>query len=423
MKFSGVSDWLSWQSQIHNQSIDMGLDRVRPVFEKLIAQPLAKKTVIVGGTNGKGSTTAFLEALYLAGGYRVGLYTSPHLLNYNERIRLNGEPVSDAELCQAFERVEIARGTTSITYFEFGTLAAFDIFQHNDLDIAILEVGLGGRLDAVNLAEPDVSVVTNVQMDHQAWLGDTREKIAFEKFGIGRAGKPLIFADDDPPANVSTLVNDGQLQLLQIGKDYGYTVQEMSWQWWSKNGKKYGLPHPGLKGDHQYTNAATALMVTESFNEQLPLSINHIKVALSQCQLPGRFQVMSQPNGSMIILDVAHNPHGVQTFVKSLQRLPKIGDHKVVFAMLADKAIEKVIDELKPVVDYWYIAGLDVERGLSADKMHALVLQQGVDSQKIFCFEKVIEAYEAASKKLDNHDKLIVIGSFYTVSEILGHGI
>ncbi len=419
MKFSTVSDWLDWQSKIHAQSIDMGLDRIRSTYNKLISQKLAKKIIIVGGTNGKGSTTAFLEAMYVAAGYRVGVYTSPHLLHYNERIRLQGEPVSDEVLCQVFDHVETAREGVSITYFEFGTLAAFDLFQNNNLDIAILEVGLGGRLDAVNLVEPDVSVVTNIQLDHESWLGDTREKIAFEKFGIGRANKPLIFADDNPPSNIDELVAEQQLNLLQLGSEFGFAIQDMTWQWWSQNSKKFGLPHPRLKGEHQYRNAATALMATECLAEDLPLSMNHIRVGLAQCQLPGRFQVIPQPNESIIILDVAHNPHGIHTFVNNLQSMHKIGNHSVVLAMLADKSVPKIVEALKPVIDRWYIAGLDVDRGLSAKNLQEKVLQQGVNFKDVVCLNTVTEAVNAAKEKLEKYDKLIIIGSFYTVAEAL----
>lgn len=404
----------------------MGLDRIRAVYDRLITQALAKKAIIVGGTNGKGSTTAFLEAIYVAAGYRVGLYTSPHLLNYNERIRLNGEPVSDEILCQAFEHVENARQETSITYFEFGTLAAFDIFQCEQLDIAILEVGLGGRLDAVNLAEPDVSVVTNVQLDHESWLGSTREEIAFEKFGIGRSGKPLVFADAESPANLQTLVNEQEIELHQVGHAFGYNNAGAVWQWWSQNNKRFALPHPGLKGEHQYLNASTALMVTELLSEEIPLSMSHIRVGLGQCQLPGRFQVVQQEDETVIILDVAHNPHGVRAFVKNLQNLHKIGDHHLVLAMLSDKAVVDVVEALKPAVDFWHIAGLNVERGLSSDDLQDIVLKQDIPAKLIFSYETVSDAVRVARKQLEKHDKLIILGSFYTIAEalpLIDHGI
>ena len=213
MKFDSLNDWLNWQENLHVQSIDLGLDRIRPVYEKLLPQGLSGKIVLVAGTNGKGSTSAFLESIYVAAGYRVGVYSSPHLFKYNERIRINGEPVSDEILCQAFENVNNTRGDTSLTYFEFGTLAAFEIFQNAKLDVLILEIGLGGRLDAVNLPEPDVSIVTNIDLDHVSWLGDTREKIAFEKFGIARPDKPLLYADDNPPENLAELLEHYQCKL------------------------------------------------------------------------------------------------------------------------------------------------------------------------------------------------------------------
>jgi len=419
MKFTTVSDWLAWQSQLHSQAMDFGLDRIRPVFDKLLQQALAKNIILVGGTNGKGSSCAFLEAIYVAAGYRVGVYTSPHLLQYNERIRVEGEPVSDDLLCQAFDHVENTRQGISLTYFEFGTFAAFDIFQHSNLDVVILEVGLGGRLDVVNLAEPDVSVITNIQLDHTDWLGDTREQIAMEKLGIARANKPLVLADSNPPENVFSIVKNLNVDFKLIHKDFDYSLNQDSWQFHAADKHKHSLPTPGLKGSHQYHNASTALMVTELLVNELPLSMHHIRTGIANCALPGRFQVINQEN-KMIILDVAHNPHGINAFLDLLQQLPKIGDHKLVFAMLRDKAVADVVALLKPHIDQWYLAEVDVaERALPVNELHQIVTSQQVVDDVINDYASVADAFHQASDKMQAHDKLIVLGSFYTVADVL----
>lgn len=417
-KFSTVAEWLDWQTTLHSQAIDLGLDRIRPVFSRLIQNSLANKTIVVAGTNGKGSTVAFLEAIYVAGGYQVGTYTSPHLKNYNERIRLQGEPVSDDQLCQAFEHVELARKNAHLTYFEFGTLAAFDIFQQQALDVVILEIGLGGRLDVVNLVDADVALITNIALDHMDWLGDTREKIAMEKFGVARSGRPLVFVDEDLPENAREYCEQNNVLLFQFGKDFVYKQQGSVWQWWSENKKYHSLAPPGLMGDHQYKNAAGVLMVVALLENELPLSMPHLRLGLTAATLPGRFQVI--PLGENLqIFDVAHNPHGIQAFIENLKQLPKIGDHLLIFGMLRDKAVSEVIDLLKPHIDQWFLAGIDEPRGLSAVELHQRLIEQGVAEGSIFCFQNTAKAYESARLKLQNHDKLLILGSFYVVADAM----
>ena len=416
MKFDTLDEWLSWQESLHTQSIDMGLDRIRPVFDRLIDKPLATKSIVVGGTNGKGSTSAFLESIYVAAGYRVGVYSSPHLFKYNERVRVNGEQVSDVQLCEAFEKVDKIRGETSLTYFEFGTLAAFNIFQKTKLDVVILEVGLGGRLDAVNLVDADIAIVTNVDLDHESWLGDTREKIAYEKFGIARQNTPVIFADDEPPANVTELCESHQCQLLSIGKDFGFTQQQDSWQWWSENKKLFSLPFPSLHGFHQLKNASTALLAVHLLADALPVSMAHIRVGLSKAVLPGRFDVVQEAN-NLIIFDVAHNPHGIRAFVKQLNQIPKLGNNYLVLGMLEDKNLEAVIGELESQVDYWYLGGLSIPRGLSVSDLQTRVSSVVQDKNNVSAFENVEKAFVTAYQQLKTNDKLLVLGSFYTVAE------
>lgn len=421
MKFNTVADWLDWQTQLHSQAVDLGLDRIRPVFSRLVTNPLAGKTILVGGTNGKGSTVAFLEAIYTAAGYQVGTYTSPHLISYNERIRLQGDPVSDAQLCEAFEHVEQARGNDHLTYFEFGTLAAFDIFQRQSLDVVILEIGLGGRLDVVNLADADVSLITNIALDHTDWLGDTREKIAMEKIGISRANKPLVFVDEDLPDNARAYCNQHNVDLYQAGKDFQYKLTEKAWHWSSSDKKYLSLTPPGLSGEHQFKNAAGVLMVVSLLGQALPLSMPHIRLGLSGATLPGRFQVeqLAGDGQNIQIFDVAHNPHGINAFLTSLNKLPKIGDHLLIFGMLKDKALDEVIALLKPQIDEWYVTTIDEPRGLTAAELKQRLIEADIPKEKIFCFEKPVQAYESARSRLQNHDKLLALGSFYVVADLL----
>ena len=433
MRFSKLQDWLSWQEQLHPKNIDMGLDRIRPVSDALLKKKLAKKVVTVAGTNGKGSIVSTLESLYVSAGYNVGTYTSPHLLNYNERIRINGIPLSNEAIAHAFHHVDKARSETSLTYFEFGTLAAFYIFQHNEIDIVILEVGLGGRLDATNLIDPDVAVVSNIQMDHMDWLGETREEIACEKLGIARVGKPLIIADDDLPSNVLPFIEKNNFSAYILGRDFGFVRQNGSWNWWMdvklrtdqnvinvERLQKHSLPEPSLRGTHQFKNAAAALCVVSLLNEEFPLSMNHIRVGLNNIALPGRFQV-ERVEDKTVILDVAHNPHGVGAFIDSLNQMPRIGEHHIVFAMLQDKSLKEVTELLKPVVDYWYLAKISSDRAIPVDavKSQLLACNNVTDENNIMTFEDVSSACELAVSKMQPNDKLLVLGSFYTVTDAM----
>lgn len=460
MKFSKLQDWLDWQTELHPQSIDMGLERIRPVFTSLLAssqtsglptgkekekgkekgkeKKLATKVIVVAGTNGKGSIVSLLESLYVSGGYQVGTYTSPHLLRYNERVRINGEPVSDEQLCNAFDHVENVRGETSLTYFEFGTLAAFDVFQHQKLELVILEVGLGGRLDAVNLVDADVAIISNIQLDHTDWLGDTREKIAIEKLGVARPGKPLIIADDDLPDNVLPLLSENfspekklvekKMTTFVLGESFGFSAsgfdhRKDSWDWWcdavdGKRQKKHSLPLPALRGAHQFKNASAALTATALLNAELPLSMNHIRVGLNNVSLPGRFQ-FERVADKTVILDVAHNPHGMQAFIQNLKQLPALGETYLVFAMLNDKSVEEVVLMLDAEIDHWLLAGLDNERALPLQVLADVVSTNATNRSSLIQFECVADACQLAFKKMQPNDYLLVVGSFFTVADAL----
>lgn len=445
MRFNTLDEWLAWQETLHPLAIDLGLERIRPVLLRLGLQRPPCAVITVGGTNGKGSSVAMLDAILRAAGYRVGAYTSPHLLRYNERICLHGTPVDDATLCAAFERIDQARQDTSLTYFEFGTLAAFSIFSAAPLDVVILEVGMGGRLDAVNLWDADVALVTAIGIDHTVWLGDTREEIAFEKAGIFRAGRPAVCGDPDPPHTLLQHADKIGAPLYRFGRDFGYNVDGMAWSWWSVTQRRHALPHPALRGPFQLQNAAGVLMVLELLGQVLPvkslaqvlpvkllaqappvkssaqaLPVNQgdIRQGLSAVQLAGRFQVL--PGMPLRILDVAHNPHGAQVLAQSLRAQPCAGQTHAVMSMLADKDIDGVISVMCDVIDVWHVAGLDVPRGVSGAQLAGRLQAAGITSVHVHA--NVTAAYQQAGSHAQPIDRVVVFGSFYTVAEVLNGG-
>jgi dihydrofolate synthase/folylpolyglutamate synthase len=415
VRFSTLDEWLCWQEKLHPVGIDLGLERPGRVLAAMGLGDPAHIVITVAGTNGKGSSVALLESILLAAGYRVGCYTSPHLLHYNERIRLNGEAVSDELLCQSFERIDQARGETSLTYFEFGTLAAFDILARAGLDVAVLEVGLGGRLDAANLLDADVALITAIDVDHAAWLGNERETIAIEKGGIMRHARPAVCSDPQPPQSLIVLAEQVGAPLSLLGRDYRYLDGGASWQWLSGSTKRDALPLPALRGKAQLQNAAGVLMVLQQLAERLPVAQQHLKQGLLAVSLPGRFQII--PGEPTIILDVAHNPQSAQVLADNLRMMPVVGKTHAVVAMLADKDLCSTLQYLKGVVSEWYPAGLDVPRGADS-----AVLQQALlDISEIssVSYGTVTEAIVAAQSRAVPGDRIVIFGSFYTVAEAM----
>ncbi len=417
MRFATLNEWLAWQETLHAREIDLGLERVSFVLERLGRAHPPYTVLTVGGTNGKGSCVAMLESILGAAGYRVATYTSPHLLRYNERIRIGGVEVDDATLCRAFERVDQARGDITLTYFEFGTLAALDIFHDAGLDVAILEVGLGGRLDAVNAVDADVALITSIDLDHLDWLGSDRESIGREKAGILRTGRPAVCGDPHPPRSLVTQAQSLDVPLYCLGRDFGYAKNVSGWRWWSSIGRRDALPLPNLYGDFQLQNAAAVLMVLELYREGLPVGQDHLRRGLSEIQLRGRFQVLSGPVER--ILDVAHNPHGAAALAQALRQRPCTGRTLAVAAILGDKNVEGIGRNIRAVVDAWYAAGLDVPRGQSgavlAERLAAV--HPGVPILVHTC---VCDAYAQALQDARPGDRVVVFGSFYTVAEVLG---
>ena len=411
-----LNHWLAHIERVHPQSIAMGLDRVCVVKDVLALAPKVP-VITVGGTNGKGSACMMLEAILHHAGYKVGCYTSPHLLRYNERVRIARKEASDAQLAGAFDKVERARiqADVALTYFEFGTLAAMGLFVEARVDVVILEVGLGGRLDAVNVFEPDCAMVMSVALDHMDYLGDTREKIGFEKAGIFRAGKPAICADSDPPQSLMNHAAVLGAQLLVRGREFDVTSAPAQWAYRGPGGARHGLPWPALRGAYQLVNAAACIAALDTLRDRCPVTMNDIRTGLLTAENPGRFQVL--PGQPMVILDVAHNPHAAQALAASLKGLPRGGRTLAVFAMLADKDIDGVIALLKPHIGHWYVAGLAGPRGASATLIEQKLAVAG--SAEATSCASVGAAVNAAREAASVDDKILIFGSFHTVSEAM----
>jgi dihydrofolate synthase/folylpolyglutamate synthase len=415
-----LAQWLAYLETLHPKSIAMGLPRVRDVYERL-GIALDVPVVIVTGTNGKGSTCAFMEAILVAAGYRTGLYTSPHLTRYNERVRIAGHDVDDAALIDAFEKVERARTAgfpaTPLTYFEFGTLAALLLFAEARLDALILEVGLGGRLDAVNLVDADVAVITNVDLDHQDYLGDTREAIGAEKAGILRAARPAVIGERDPPDSVTAHARALGAPLYRLGHEFHCADEGTQWRYGGPAGERFGLPIPALRGRYQLVNAATAMTALELLRERLPLDMGAIRAGLAGVALRGRFQVL--PGRPVIVLDVAHNPHAARRLAATLGDMSYHPRTIAVFGMLSDKDIDGVIDALAPRIDRWLAATLPGPRGADAEALAARLRAHGVAPQAVAMFGDVPGALAQARGEAGEADRIVVFGSFLTVAAAL----
>ncbi|PWB61071.1 MAG: bifunctional tetrahydrofolate synthase/dihydrofolate synthase [Betaproteobacteria bacterium] len=411
-----LGQWLDYISAQHPAKIALGLDRVREVMGRMrLALPAT--AITVGGTNGKGSTCAYLECILRTAGYRTGLYTSPHLLRYNERVRVDGAEAGDAELARDFARVESARGATPLTYFEFGTLAALAAFERLRVEVAILEVGLGGRLDAVNAVDPDCAIVSSVDLDHQAWLGDDREAIAREKAHIFRPGRPAFFGDADPPASLVAHAQAIGAPLQVLGRDFRAVPRgERQWDFEGRRGARRSLPMPALRGRWQLANAATALAALDELAGRLPVSLGEVKRGLTGVRLAGRLQVL--PGRPTVVLDVAHNPHAARALAAGLGEMGFHENTIAVFAMLADKDIGAVIDAVSSRVDRWHVATVPGERAASASRVAGLLAERGLGG-RTRVFATVRLAWEAALREAGPDDRILVFGSFLTVAEVL----
>jgi dihydrofolate synthase/folylpolyglutamate synthase len=418
-----LADWLVLLETMHPKAIDMGLERVMQVKNALAIQ-FACPVIIVGGTNGKGSTCAMLESILLQAGYRVGLYTSPHLLRFNERARIGGEPVSDEALVASFEQLEAKRGAVSLTYFEFTTLAIMRLFADAGLDAVILEVGLGGRLDAVNVIDADVAIVTSVDIDHTDYLGSTREQIGFEKAGIFRAGKTAICGDPLPPKSLVRQAEEIGADLWLSGRDFNYAGDKQQWNYGGRGQRRNSLGYPSLRGANQLLNASAALAALEALRQRLPVGAQEVRSGLVMVDLPGRFQVL--PGRPTIVLDVAHNPHAAATLA---QNLDNMGFHPytyAVFGAMQDKDIDGVITQLKGRIDHWCVTDLPLPRAASAEQIKDKLLEADVESQHqpdaertVRAFGSPAEAFADALSRATENDRIVVFGSFLTVAGVM----
>ncbi len=418
---STVEAWLSYIESLHPKSIEMGLSRVQAVAARLLLD-FPFTVITVGGTNGKGSTCAMLERIYTTSGYRVGCYTSPHLVKYQERVRLNGALIDDELLCAAFTAVEVARGDIALTYFEMGTLAALWAFEQHPLDIVILEVGLGGRLDAVNIVDADCAIVTNVDLDHMEFLGDTRELIGYEKAGIYRKGQIAICGDANPPLSLLHHAETTGVHLQRFGVDYHITVGNtdnaatQSAQYLDADGK-LEIGSLRLFGEYQWQNAASVIYAVHALQAKLPVTDACLLQGLTGTEVVGRFQYWH--HSPDIILDVAHNPHAARALRRNLQQLSADGSKVfAVFSMLSDKDIPSVVEIVHDAIDSWEIAPIQHPRAASADYLHAC-LRNTVAEESIIVHPDLVTALQSCYKKAAKNDKIIVFGSFFTVAAIL----
>ncbi|CAE6726637.1 Dihydrofolate synthase/folylpolyglutamate synthase [Xanthomonas arboricola] len=414
-----LSDWLAYIEQQHPQNIAMGLERVREVAARLQLAAPARHVIVVGGTNGKGSTVAFIEAIAQAAGWKVGSYTSPHLLRYNERVRIDGNDAGDAQLVDAFAAVEAARGQTALTYFEYGTLAALWLLQRSGLDLAVLEIGLGGRLDAVNLIDSDVAVITTVDIDHTDWLGEDREAIGTEKAGIIRAWKPVVLGEIDPPSSVLRRAYQLGANAIRAGSDYFFEPIEAQHsdapQWrWRDVAVTLELPMPALQAPVQLANAAAAIAALQALPVELPDAA--WAQGIANARVAGRLQ-RSDIDGVQVLLDVGHNPQAARALADALGAQAHTGSTHAIYAALADKDVLGVVEAVAAQVDHWALAGLDGARGQSAQALQARL--QGSAAAQAACHGDVAGALRAALAQASPGDRVLVFGSFHTVADAL----
>ncbi len=417
-----LPDWLALLESRHAEvHINMGLERVQAV-KAAMGLAFACPVIMVAGTNGKGSTCSMLESVLLRAGYKVGLYIKPHFLDFNERARVNGELASDAALMASFAAVETARGAIDLTYFEFTTLAILHLLAGAGLDVAILEVGLGGRLDAVNVIDADVAIVTSVDIDHTDYLGSTREAIGFEKAGIFRPGKAAICSDPVPPASLVAHAGAIGADLWLLGRDFNYSGDKQQWNYGGRAQRRSALAYPSLRGANQLLNAAAALAALEVLRLALPVGAQEVRTGLVTVELPGRFQVL--PGRPTVILDVAHNPHAAAALGQNLDNMGYHAYTYAVFGVMQDKDIEGVIAPLAGVVDHWCLAALPSPRSASTAQLAALLAALPAGDAKpgersVSAFADPGSAFANAMSRAGENDRIVVFGSFYTVAGVM----
>ncbi len=416
LKLKTLNQWLAYQQALHKSAIDLGLDRVTEVERRLRLSKKKCPVITIAGTNGKGSCAAMMESVLTAAGYNIGCYTSPHLLRYNERVRINLKEVSDEVLCEAFARVDRARGEISLSYFEFGTLAALSLFEQHMLDAIILEVGLGGRLDAVNIRDPDLAIITSIGHDHVDWLGKDRESIGYEKAGIMRPAVPVICGDPAPPQSIALHADKLHAPLFKLGVDFSYVRHSANWDWQGPGVHWCGISSPALEGEVQFQNAATTLMGLALLKNRLPVDRTATDEGLKKVTLPGRFQRI--PGMVETILDIAHNTESARSLSATLGCNPITGRTHAVFAVLSDKDAVGIVEQLGKCVDSWYLTEVESRRALPVADL-ATLTKDSVSASRIRCFSQVKLAYEEAYQRATPGDRILVFGSVHTVAPVL----
>jgi dihydrofolate synthase/folylpolyglutamate synthase len=416
-----LQEWLDWCEQLHPVAIDMGLDRVKTVADRM-ALRFDCPVITVAGTNGKGSTCAMLEAVLLQAGYRTGVYTSPHLVHFQERCRLHGESATPDALAESFAAVETVRGDVSLTYFEFSTLAILHLMARANLDVAILEVGLGGRLDAVNIIDADCSVITSIDIDHAAILGHDRESIGREKAGIMRAGRPVIVSDPVPPQSVLDHASTVGAELWLFGRDFNFSGDKQQWAWAGRDRRYSGMAYPSLRGANQLINASGVLAALNALRQRIPVTAQAVRNGLAMVELPGRFQIV--PGQPVLVLDVAHNPHSVAALSANLDAMGFYPTTHAVLGAMADKDLMPMLQKLNPMVDKWYFTDLPLARAAKAADLQQTWLAQNkrADTSSSIHTDPML-ALQAAIEAADPADRIVVFGSFHTVGGVLKDGI
>ncbi|MCO5121152.1 MAG: bifunctional tetrahydrofolate synthase/dihydrofolate synthase [Burkholderiaceae bacterium] len=416
-----LAAWLDRLERLHPRAIELGLERAGAVAARLGLR-FDCKVFVVAGTNGKGSTCAMLEAILLAAGYRVGLYTSPHLVHFNERVRIDGVALEDARIVAALEEVDAARGDVSLTYFEFTTLALARILSQAGLDAVILEVGLGGRLDAVNLFDADCAIVTSIDIDHAQWLGESREAIGLEKAHVFRAGRPAICSDPQPPASLVAHAEAIGADLWLFGRDFNYAGDRQQWSWGGRAHRRNSLAYPALRGANQLLNAAGVLAALDALRDALPVPQHAVRRGLAQVELAGRFQVL--PGRPSIVLDVAHNPHAAAHLATNLEQMGFFPATWAVFGAMGDKDLDGIIAAMAPVVNHWITVSLPGERAAQGADLAARLRANGIggegDRHSVTVAATPVDGLETALGAVHDADRIVVFGSFLTVADVLG---
>ena len=416
-----LQEWLAHCERLHPQNIDMGLERVTAVAKAMGLQFLCP-VITVAGTNGKGSSCAMLESILREAGYRTGMFTSPHLVYFEERCKIDGQAVSSSLLTTHFAQVDAMRGDISLTYFEFTALAIFSCLSSADLDVVILEVGLGGRLDAVNVIDTDCALITSIDIDHTEWLGNDRESIGREKAGIMRRGKPVIVSDPHPPASLAQYAANVGAELWQSGSDFHFSGDQQQWRWHGAGRTWAGLAYPALRGVNQLVNASGVLAALHALRERLPVTAQAIRLGLSRVEWSGRFQML--PGQPAVVLDVAHNPHSVAALAHNLDAMGYFAVTRAVMGAMADKDMQGMVGRLMPLVEHWYFCDLPSPRAATAHQLQSLWKacspRQEATAQS---FKDPSAAMSQAMADADPTDRILVFGSFLTVGGVLEHGI